>query len=86
MTKPIEFSGPDRRGKACRCVRCGIVAICRPDFDFYTYQAFANASDFLALKPMPTPLYCEICYRNKLHEEGTSTILMKPIGDPEVIQ
>lgn len=85
MTDIVDTSGVDRRGKPCRCCHCGIVAICKPDFDFYTYEVFADVSDFLSQRPLATPLYCERCYRANLESEGVKTDLMLPIGDPEVI-
>lgn len=35
ISKPITRGGVERRYKMCVCSRCGIVAVCRPNFDFY---------------------------------------------------
>ncbi len=39
---PIERVDPlvpvDRRDQWCKCGTCGVVSICRPDFDFYTSE------------------------------------------------
>lgn len=32
----ITHEGSDRGGKKCLCSRCGLIAVCRPEFDFYS--------------------------------------------------
>jgi hypothetical protein len=49
----------------CRCVKCGIVAICRPDFDFYARKA-------------GDPHQCETCFKADLQRRYPGTVGFGP--------
>lgn len=46
---PVTHGGATRVGRYCRCLRCGMTALCSPERDFYTTDDPAG------------PLYCECC-------------------------
>lgn len=72
LTDVITGPGPDRRQKWCRCIHCGVIARCKPDFDFYDSRS------------MPGRLACEVCAREQLRADGILTTLLAPIGEPEI--
>lgn len=51
--------GVDRRGKLCRCSRCGLTERCAPESDFYTCG--------------DNRLVCEECLRRALTKHGLVT-------------
>lgn len=56
--KIIEVNdGWSYAGKVCRCGKCGTVARCTPEFDFYA----DNDGD---------PLECERCFRARIKARG----------------
>jgi len=58
----ITEGGTDRRNRLCRCSNCGIEAVCRPDFDFYSTEEDDKG-----------PLLCESClysYMRRIEERG----------------